>query len=101
MLHVFISAFCSVRLLNVLVVCVLFPGPAMGGGEVVVTPAEMELHNDAGGSWTIISGKVYDLEMAEVGGDNCCCCCCCCLRICLLSCTLTLPYTHLSYVRIL
>lgn len=38
----------------------------MGEKPTVITAEDLELHNEAGGSWTIVSGKVYDLELAEV-----------------------------------
>ena len=38
----------------------------MGGKRTVITAEEVELHNEAGGFWTIVNGKVYDLESAEV-----------------------------------
>ena len=38
----------------------------MGGEHTVITAEEVELHNEAGGLWTIVDGKVYDLESAEV-----------------------------------
>ncbi|CAI8025917.1 E3 ubiquitin-protein ligase HERC2 [Geodia barretti] len=37
----------------------------MGGKRTVITAEEVELHNEAGGFWTIVNGKVYDLESAE------------------------------------
>ena len=33
---------------------------------MVITAEDLELHNRAGGLWTIVNGKVYDLESAEV-----------------------------------
>ena len=60
-------------------------GAASGHGHTV-TAEEMELHNQAGGAWSVINGKVYDLEPAQVS-IHCCCCCCCCLHLVLFTVT--------------
>ena len=52
-------------------VCVCVFGVGAGeGGRHAITAEDLELHNQAGGSWTIISGRVYDLDAAEVGNNN-------------------------------
>ena len=60
----------------------LFIGAASGHGHTV-TAEEMELHNQAGGAWSVINGKVYDLEPAQVSIH----CCCCCLHLVLFTIT--------------
>ena len=49
-------------------VCPRSIGPASGQSHVV-TAEDLELHNQAGGAWSVINDNVYDLEAvaAQVG----------------------------------
>ena len=50
---------CAVSLILTTCVCI---GPTSGGQSNTVTPEDLELHNQAGGAWSVVNGNVYDLE---------------------------------------
>ena len=48
----------------------IFLGPATGQAHSV-TAEDLELHNQAEGAWSIIRGKVYNIEDAQVSLCQC------------------------------
>ena len=52
---------CSVFDSMLFTACVCI-GPTSGGQSNTVTPEDLELHNQAGGAWSVVNGNVYDLE---------------------------------------